>query len=1080
MNYPLISEYTEAILSAEDNFNELTNLRPVLDSAGRPIMSSGNFAVVYKMRDIETDKLYAVKCFTREQEDRERAYKQICRELKDIISPYYVQFSYHETELYVDSSQSDETEYPIVLMEWVEGATLDKYIDKYKGNPFVLYELCYNFRIMAKWLVSQSLAHGDIKPDNILVREDSSIVLIDYDGMFVSSMWRERSREQGTPDYRNPFQNNEFNKHIDDYALAVISLELKLISTFYNILDDYPTIGNGLLISTEEVHDLENAAIFTFIRSRLFSEPNLSLYYSTYIKALGSNYLSEADFTIATEKPIDDLLQYWPSGIYIGKDRKLEAGNVDSNGVIYTKDGFGVIGFDANKIPEDKEIYIKEGTIFFYEDSFDCDTPKLKLHLPYSIRFFSPKSFDYKYASLNWKSPWYTYQNGIVYTKDQTEAVLKHLKDVTINPNTTILGRYIFNKLHFDSAFPKDIKIVRKGAFEDSVVSDTFIVAEGIVSLGERAFAGCSASNIILPSTLLTMGEFCFHRCNNLERVKFNQYCPLETIPDDAFFNNKSLIEVVFPNRLKIIGKSAFQWCYNIKEISFPSSLEVIEEEAFSMSSLLGDKYESELTTIQFPASLKRIGKNAFSYHPCLADVTFTSHIDEIDDKAFFSCSNLTRLRHKGIGLIKSEAFSGCNIRFDNLEDIATIASGALNGCTIQSVDDSSFIIKNDCLYTENFKELVYCWSKDSTVEIEEGVKDIQPEAFLYHPIALILPSSFDEENLGHASFTPILVAPNHFKERNGYEGSKILHGKVYVDSEGVIYSEDKKTLILFPLDLEIETYTILDGCEIIKEHAFQEEVDPDPEFGVSYYGNKLSRLYLPQSLRKIETSSFTGCHELTDVKIPNSVTAIGSHAFSSCEKISEVVLPNSLTELGESAFASVTKVKLPTNGYLRFEGGCLLTSDNTLIQIPNAVKSLNLPDIISFHGKKCRTYKYCLVTLDGELIWTVPKIEHFTIPDAVSRIGTRAFSGNDKIKELIIPEGVIEIGYYAFGYNQALEDIYLPSSMKKIHDLKTYQGWGRKYIECFYPKRVHIPQGMRNHFKKLLPDISDSHLIEY
>lgn len=1080
MNYPLISEYTEAILSAEDNFNELTNLRPVLDSVGRPVMSSGNFAVVFKMRDIETGKYYALKCFTRDQEGRERAYRQICNELKNIHSSYFVQFSYHEAELYVDSSQSDETEYPIVLMEWVEGITLDKYIDKFKGNPFVLYELCYNFRIMAKWLVSQYLAHGDIKPDNILVRDDSSIVLIDYDGMFVGSMSREKPREQGTPDYRNPFRNYEFNEHIDDYALSVISLELKLISAFYNILNDYSSYGNGLLISTEEAQDIENSAIFSFIRSQLFSEPNLSLYYSTYIKALGCNYLSEADFTIKTEKPLDELLQYWPSSIYIGKDRKLEEGNVDSNGVIYTKDGFGVIGFDANKIPEDKEIYIKKGIIFFYENSFDYDTPKLKLHLPSSIRFFSPKSFDYKYASLNWESPWYTYQDGVIYTKDKTEAVLIHLKDVTLDSNVSILGSYIFNQLKCNASLPESVKIIRKGAFEDSILSSTFNVAEGIISIGKRAFAGCSALHINLPSTLFTMGEYCFHMCENLERVKFNPDCPLETIPDYAFVNNKSLIEILFPNKLKTIGKSAFQWCYKIKEISFPPSLEVIEDEAFSMSSILGDKYDSDLDSIHFPPSMKRIGENAFSHHQNLSSITFTSYIEEIADMAFLDCPMLKQLRYLGIGHIKSKAFSGCNINFENLENIVAILPGALNGCTIQSVDDSSFIIKNECLYSENLKDLIYCWSKDSTVEIEEGVKDIQRDAFLYNPIALILPNSFDEDNIGHVSFVPVLIVPKHFKERNGYEGSKILHEKVYVDSEGVIYSEDKKTLILFPIDQKIETYSILDGCEIVKEHAFQEEVDPDPEFGVSYYGNNLRHLYLPQSLRKIESSSFTGCHELLDVIIPNSVTEIGSHAFSSCKKISEVVLPNSLTDLGESAFASVTKVELPSNGYLRYANGCLLTSDNTLIQIPSGVKSLDLPDIVKYHGKKCHTYKYCLVTLDGELIWTVPQIEQFTFPDAVSIIGTHAFSGNDKIKELIIPEGITEIGYYAFGYNQALEDIYLPSSMRKIHDLKTYQGWGRKYIKYFYPKRVHIPKGMRNHFKKLMPDIDDSNLIEY
>lgn len=74
MNYPLISDYVSSILSAEDNFKELTNLRPILDDEGQPIMSSGNFAVVFKMKDEQKGKLYAVKCFLKEQEGREESY----------------------------------------------------------------------------------------------------------------------------------------------------------------------------------------------------------------------------------------------------------------------------------------------------------------------------------------------------------------------------------------------------------------------------------------------------------------------------------------------------------------------------------------------------------------------------------------------------------------------------------------------------------------------------------------------------------------------------------------------------------------------------------------------------------------------------------------------------------------------------------------------------------------------------------------------------------------------------------------------------------------------------------------------
>ena len=81
MNYPLISEYIEAIGSAEDNFNKLSNLRPVLDDNGNPIMSSGNFAVVFKMKDVNDGRYYAVKCFLKEQEGRNERYQEIAEEL---------------------------------------------------------------------------------------------------------------------------------------------------------------------------------------------------------------------------------------------------------------------------------------------------------------------------------------------------------------------------------------------------------------------------------------------------------------------------------------------------------------------------------------------------------------------------------------------------------------------------------------------------------------------------------------------------------------------------------------------------------------------------------------------------------------------------------------------------------------------------------------------------------------------------------------------------------------------------------------------------------------------------------------
>ena len=178
MNYPLISEYIESIKLAEDNFDELSYLRPVLGADGLPVMSGGNFAVVFKMKDERNGKLYAVKCFLREQEGRAESYKLIADELEFVSSNYLTPIKYLENELFVDTKSSDEEEFPELLMDWVEGKTLDKYLRENLGDKYALETLAYRFSQLAQWLMPQPFAHGDLKPDNILVREDGTFLLI--------------------------------------------------------------------------------------------------------------------------------------------------------------------------------------------------------------------------------------------------------------------------------------------------------------------------------------------------------------------------------------------------------------------------------------------------------------------------------------------------------------------------------------------------------------------------------------------------------------------------------------------------------------------------------------------------------------------------------------------------------------------------------------------------------------------------------------------------------------------------------------------------------------------------------------
>lgn len=290
MNYPLLSEYVEAIKSAEDNFSTQTNLCPVLDGQGTPVMTSGNFAVVFKMKDKQTSKLYAVRCFLKDQPNRAESYTLIADELKYVSSAFLVNFKYLDKELFVDAANSDEEEFPVLLMDWVGGINLGKYISRHKDNQYTMRMLAYKFSKLAMWLMPQPFAHGDIKPDNIMVRDDGSLVLIDYDGMYVPAMKGQNARELGSPDFRHPSRTeDDFDEHIDDFSLISILLSLRLIAEDSLLLDKYGA-SDRLLFSKNDYYDISSCR---FLKDGSpFAEKEINELVSIFILVLGNKDLS--------------------------------------------------------------------------------------------------------------------------------------------------------------------------------------------------------------------------------------------------------------------------------------------------------------------------------------------------------------------------------------------------------------------------------------------------------------------------------------------------------------------------------------------------------------------------------------------------------------------------------------------------------------------------------------------------------------------------------------------------------------------------------------------------------------------
>ena len=557
MQYPLISEYVRAIQDTSNNLDKLAHLVPVLDDHGEPYRSSGAFAVVFKMKDEQTGKCYALKCFTEEQEGRAEAYRQIADELEFVDSSYITSVKYLDKEIFVDSS-CEEDEFPVLLMDWIDGETMESYIAENYQDNYAMAMLCYRFCKMAEWLRSQPFAHGDIKPDNIMVRPDGNLSLVDYDGMFVPTMKGQKSPTIGTKDFSHPLRTvDDFDETIDDFALASIALSLKVISMNSKLLDTYGA-SDRLLFSESDYRNPSSSKAISALQD-LMCDKDFCTLYSLFMLALARKELSACSCRLFIgEKPIlpqtiEDL------STEITKDELKEA-FIDEWGVKYSKDGRKLL--EAPK--ELRGGYsVKEGTRIICNKAFSTCTSLTSIVIPNSVVSIGDGAFSgcllLEYISIpksviclngnpfsDWNgkleclSPNFIYADDVLFNKDKSEIVSFRNQNIE---------SYII---------PDSVISIGDGAFYSCSSLSNIVIPNSVTDIGNSAFSFCrSLTNIVIPDSVTAIGNFAFWGCSSLSNIVIPD--SVTAIGDYAFYYC-SLSNIVIPDRVTAIGICAFPY----------------------------------------------------------------------------------------------------------------------------------------------------------------------------------------------------------------------------------------------------------------------------------------------------------------------------------------------------------------------------------------------------------------------------------------------------------------------------------------------------------------------------------------
>jgi serine/threonine protein kinase len=714
----------------------------------------------------------------------------------------------------------------------------------------------------------QPFAHGDLKPDNILVKEDGTLVLVDYDGMYVPAMKGQKERELGSPDFRHPGRTEDvFDEHIDDFSLASILLSLKAIALQPDLLEEYGA-SDRLLFSEKDYRNLSESKVMDVLKP-LMQDAELASLYSLYILALSQNNLSQVSFRLFNlSRP--DRFQYEDENLSTEvTDEDLANAWTDEYGVKYSADRKRLLKVPLNV----KEYTVRQRTKVICDKAFpnviDVEYEEVKSHCeaPDYLREIVKMGSNIENIII---------PTGVILIGKGAFSDCNKLRSIFIGKGIKVIGDYAFAGCSSLSSIslPSSVVTIGKGAFLESGIN-SIVILDGLRIIGSHAFEKCkNLTSISIPTSISEINSNVFKYCENLTTVLMPD--SITKIGNSAFMCCKSLSTISLSNKLIEIGKKAFIWS-GLKSITIPDQVKRIGNQAFSGCSQLKtiavspkNKYFdsrnncnaiietdsssllSGCSTTTIPNDIISIGDSSFYDFKDLKTIIIPNGVKVIGNKAFDECRSLSSIKiPRSMEEIGSWAFAGCralkSIYFSN---------------RINKIGKDLFLFCNDL----------------PTIYIPHG--EMSKFEVLLPEYKDKLVEQYDEENLSTEVTDEDLV-------------------NAWTDEYGVKYSADKKKLLQAPKD--IVEYTIKDGTLIICEDAFS-------------WNEHLKQVTIPNSVTTIGDYSFSMCRHLSVINIPHSIISIGKKAFW-WTYLKQITIPDSVIEIGDEAFSyclSLTKIVLP------------------------------------------------------------------------------------------------------------------------------------------------------------------------
>lgn len=323
MPLPSIPDYTISIKTPQlVHPPVLANGHPI-EKGSNVIKYSGGFCVVFPY-ETPTRK-YAVRCWHAEIADAKKRTQLIAEALKASNLPYFVGFEYYE-----DGIMTSLGKQPIVVMDWVNAVPLKKYISAHINEPKKLNDLAERFKTMAIDLHHHHFAHGDLQHGNIMVKNDGSLVLVDYDSMYIPALKGMKDEIKGLQGYQHEarWRNEYITEKADYFSELVIYLSIKALALIPALWEDLKMEDTEtMLFSAEDIKSKGTSSIFHILKTQDELNPLVDKL-CEYMQCFTIDELSPLES--ATISTLDSISAKWSGGNgHVAKPQVVHIDNAD-------------------------------------------------------------------------------------------------------------------------------------------------------------------------------------------------------------------------------------------------------------------------------------------------------------------------------------------------------------------------------------------------------------------------------------------------------------------------------------------------------------------------------------------------------------------------------------------------------------------------------------------------------------------------------------------------------------------------------------------------------------------------------